>query len=809
MQDFEKLGTFYLGKRVDPASGERLDELVLYDSKDLTTHAAIIGMTGSGKTGLGVGLIEEAAMDHIPVLALDPKGDLGNLLLTFPQFKGEQFEPWVDAHTAAEKGQSVAEFAAGQAALWKKGLAADGQTPARVRQLKNNCDFAIYTPGSEAGEPLAVLGEMTAPDSAVRADRDIYNDLVEGTATSILSLLGIDADPVTSREHILLSNVLRDCWNNDKSLDLAGLIAALQAPPFKKVGVIDVDTFFPPKDRFALAMQINNLLAAPGFSAWLEGPALDIDTLLYTAEGKPRVCVLSIAHLDDRERMFFVTMLLNALLAWMRRQSGGSALRAILYIDEIFGYMPPVANPPSKKPLLTLLKQARAFGLGLVLSTQNPVDLDYKGMSNMGTWFIGRLQTERDKKRLLEGLKSASGAGDMEPKKLSALISDLGKRCFLLHNVHEQGPVLFGTRWVMSYLAGPLSREQIRLLRKSQPQTQTPDKTRPEKLVTAAAVAETSTRPVLEPGIRETWIGATRMLREGETLHYAPELFAELTVTYTNARAKIDETERFCLALEVAPDDEQPRWEMAEEFSAESIQRHKKPAAQAQFVECPAALCSASRHKIWQKKLQSWVRTERPLRLLKSEAMKMHSQAGESERDFRIRLQQQGNEQRDIAVGKLREAYARKVARLEQRIMTAEQAVDREAEQASSSKLDTALSVGTAILGAFLGRKRVSTTSVSRAGTAARRAGNMRKQMGDVKRAEAKVAMLEQELEELKEACEAEVAELDDAYDAQRDELEEILVRARSTNIRIGWFGVGWRPLFSDSGDSGDSMAAA
>ncbi|MBT8422355.1 MAG: DUF87 domain-containing protein, partial [Gammaproteobacteria bacterium] len=414
MQNFEKLGAFYLGKRIDTDSGERLDEQVLYDSKDLTTHAAIIGMTGSGKTGLGIGLIEEAAMDHIPVIAIDPKGDLGNLLLTFPQFKGEQFEPWVDSHAAAEKGMTIGEYAEAQAALWKKGIAGDGQSPARVRQLKNSCDFSIYTPGSEAGKPLAVLGEMAAPDPAVRKDRDVYNDLIEGTATSILSLLSIDADPVTSREHILLSNVLRHCWDNGTSLDLAGLIAALQQPPFTKVGVMEVDTFFPAKDRFALAMKINNLLAAPGFSAWLEGPPLDIDQLLYTEDGKPRICVLSIAHLDDRERMFFVTMLLNALLAWMRQQTGSSALRAMLYIDEIFGYMPPVANPPSKKALLTLLKQARAFGLGLVLSTQNPVDLDYKGMSNMGTWFIGRLQTKRDQQRVLDGLRSTSGAGGID-----------------------------------------------------------------------------------------------------------------------------------------------------------------------------------------------------------------------------------------------------------------------------------------------------------------------------------------------------------------------------------------------------------
>jgi hypothetical protein len=809
MQNFEKLGAFYLGKRIDSNSGERLDELVLYDSKDLTTHAAIIGMTGSGKTGLGIGLIEEAAMDRIPVIAVDPKGDLGNLLLTFPQFKGEQFEPWVDGHAATEAGQSKREYAAAQAAMWKKGLAGDGQTPARLRQLKAACDFVIYTPGSLTGTPIAVLGDLTPPAPEVRDDADVYNDLIEGSVTSILTLLGIDGDPVMSKEHILVSNILRHCWDNDQSIDLAGLIAAIQAPAFRKIGVIDIDTFFPPKERFKLAMQINNLLAAPGFAAWLEGSPLNIDKLFFTDTGQPRVAILSIAHLDDRERMFFVTMLLNALLAWMRRQTGSSALRAMLYIDELFGYMPPVANPPSKKALLTLLKQARAFGLGLVLSTQNPVDLDYKGMSNMGTWFIGRLQTQRDKKRLLDGLNSASGASDIEPKKLSALISDLGKRSFLLHNVHEQGPVLFSTRWVMSYLAGPLSRTQIRkLIAKKYTAAGTGvsapanHKVTQTKEVKTTAKALRDKAPVFEPGVRKCWLGADRMLRVGESLVYEPALYAELTTTYTNARARIDETENFSLLLTVDESDDQPYWDEADELVVSTVKRLKKAAAGATYLTCPSPLCSAANHKAWENKLKGWIRTDRPLQLLKSASMKNISRAGESERDFRIRLQQLANEQRDIAAGKLRDRYAQKVARLEDRLLSAEQALDREAEQASGSKLDAALSVGTAILGSLLGRKRISATSVSRVGTAARRTGNMRKQLGDVKRAEARINKIVQDIEDLKVRCDKEVAALADAYDAQHDQLEEVLVRARSTNIRINWFGIGWRPVFSESADT-------
>ncbi len=463
MHDFEKLGAFYLGKRYDTDSEKLTEELVLYDSKDLNTHAVIIGMTGSGKTGLGIGILEEAALDHIPVIAIDPKGDMGNLLLTFPKLAADDFQPWVNPRTATDKGQTVEQFAAGQAALWKKGLGEWGQDGKRIAQLRKNVDLNIYTPGSNSGVPVSVLQSFNAPEQALIDDIDLYRERVQSTATGILTLLGIDADPVASREHILISRLLDKAWREGRNLDVAGLIMEIQDPPITKVGVMNLDSFFPAKDRFALAMRLNNLLAAPGFEAWMQGTPLNAKSLLYTEEGKPRISIMSIAHLDDAQRMFFVSMLLNELIAWMRAQQGTSSLRAILYMDEIFGYMPPVANPPSKRLFLTLLKQARAYGLGLVLATQNPVDLDYKGLSNTGTWFIGRLQTERDKARVMEGLEGASG-GKFNKQAMERTIAGLGKRRFLLHNVHEDEAVVFNTRWVMSYLAGPLTRDHIRTL---------------------------------------------------------------------------------------------------------------------------------------------------------------------------------------------------------------------------------------------------------------------------------------------------------------------------------------------------------
>ena len=459
---YEKLGVFYLGRPVDPATGETAAVPFLYDSKDLVTHALCVGMTGSGKTGLCVSLLEEAALDGVPALVIDPKGDLGNLLLTFPDLAPADFEPWVDPEAARRAGKSRADFAADQAAAWRDGLARWDEDGARIRRLREAAEFTLYTPGSSAGTPVSVLASFAAPPPALLADGDLLRDRIATTVSSLLALVGVDADPVRSREHILLSLLFERAWRDGRDLDLAALIQQVQAPPVDKVGVMPLDTFFPANDRFGLAMALNNLLASPGFESWLEGEPLDVDRLLYTPEGRPRVAIFSIAHLSETERMFFVSLLVAQVVGWVRSQAGTSSLRALLYMDEIFGFLPPVAEPPSKRPLLTLLKQGRAYGFGVVLATQNPVDLDYKGLSNIGTWFLGRLQTQRDKDRLLDGLEGAGGTTDRG--ELDRLLSRLDKRVFLAHDVHEGAPVLFRTRWAMSYLAGPLSREQIKRL---------------------------------------------------------------------------------------------------------------------------------------------------------------------------------------------------------------------------------------------------------------------------------------------------------------------------------------------------------
>ena len=790
--DYEKLGAFYLGKRVDEASQELSDDVVLYDSKDLTTHAVIIGMTGSGKTGLGIGMLEEAAMDNIPVIAIDPKGDLGNLLLTFPNLESSDFRPWINTRAASDKGQTEDEFAAGQAALWKKGLAEWGQDGDRIARMRENVELAIYTPGSTAGLPISVLASFDAPPQALIDDADLYGDRISATATSVLSLLKIDADPVSSREHILLSRLLDHAWQEGRDLGVADLIAAIQNPPLKKVGVMSVDSFYPAKERFALAMKLNNLLAAPGFEAWTNGEPLKAGRLLYTESGKPRISVMSIAHLDDAERMFFVSMLLNELIAWMRAQQGTSSLRAILYMDEIFGFMPPVANPPSKKLLLTLLKQARAYGLGLALATQNPVDLDYRGLSNTGTWMIGRLQTERDKARVMEGLEGASQHGGFDKQKMERTLAGLGKRRFLLHNVHEDEAVVFNTRWAMSYLAGPLTRDQIKKLA-------APAKSAAKLAAQATEpksplAAKETDQPALPPSVQQFFVAGS-----GEGLSYYPRLLATTDVAFTNARYRVDQQQEKTYAVEFDDGPEPIDWDNAEVLALTSTDLESKPEPHAVFTDVPSCVQVQKNYLKWEKGLKRWIRQNESISLYRSAKYRLMSEAGESEGEFRSRLQHVANENRDAAVEKLRKRYATKVTTLQNRLLRAEQAIEREQQQSTSQNMNTAISFGTAILGALLGRKRISSTTAGKVGTAMRKAGNAKKQAGDVARARQTADKVRADLAALNEQLSTEVTELTAGFNAQDESLTEIPVRPKSTDIHVAIIALTWLPYRKES----------
>jgi hypothetical protein len=793
---FEKLGLFYLGREVDPATKVRRDVPLLYDSSDLVTHGVIVGMTGSGKTGLGIDLIEEAAIDGVPVIAIDPKGDLGNLLLTFPGLSGAEFTPWVNPDEARRAGQTPDAFGQGEADRWSKGLADWGQNGARIDRLRGAAEFALYTPGSTSGRPISIVKSFAAPEPAIVNDPELLADRVSTAATSVLTLAGVNAEPLRSREHVLVSTLFTAAWRAGTGLDLPALITQVQTPPLTRVGVLDLESFYPAKDRFTLAMQLNQLLAAPGFSSWLEGEPLDIDRLLYSATGRPRVSVMSIAHLDDQERMFFVSLLLNELVGWMRSQRGTSSLRALVYFDEIFGFLPPVANPPSKAPLLTLLKQARAVGLGLTVATQNPVDLDYKALANAGTWMLGRLQTDRDKARVLDGLEGAAGSAGagFDRAQIDRLLSSLGKRTFLLHNVHDQEPVLFETRWALSYMRGPLGRDEIRTLTAlTAPPAVAVAEARPTSTAEVRTPARPTppappaTAPVLDPGIPQYFVPG------GDS--YAPMVLGVARVTYSDAKLGLDETREVAVLTPVGDGPVAIDWEQAEPAGFDVKGLLKAPeGADATFAGLPAAAARPKSYATWEKDFSRWAAQSQSIELFKSPAAKMVSAPDESERDFRIRVGAGAREARDAALAKVREKYASRLTTIQDRIRRAEQAVQVQSEQASGAQVSAALSVGATIFGALLGRKAVSASTLGRATTAARGMGKIGKEAQDVTRAAETVAALNEQQTALQSALEGDLQAVSADWDLSTEALERVLVKPRRGGVSVQLVALAWVP---------------
>ena len=790
---YEKLGAFYLGRPYDAARGETAPEPLLYDSRDLLTHAVAVGMTGSGKTGLLIGLLEEAAIDHIPALVIDPKGDLADLLLTFPELRPADFAPWVDPEAAARAGLTPEAFAAKEAETWRDGLARWDQSGERIARLRDAAEFALYTPGSEAGLQISILSSLAAPLPEVIADGDLLRERVGTLVASLLALLGVDSDPIQGREHILLANIFDTAWREGRGLDLAALIQQIQKPPMERVGVMDLETFFPAKDRFGLAMAFNNLLGSPGFAAWLRGEPLDVDRLLYTASGKPRIAVFSIAHLSDRERMFFVALLLNQTLGWMRSKAGTTSLRAILAIDEVFGYMPPVAEPPSKRPLLTLLKQARAFGLGVVLASQNPVDLDYKGLSNVGTWFLGRLQTERDKQRLMDGLEGAAAGGSFDRAKIEQILSGLSNRVFLLHDVHQDEPVLFQTRWTLSYLRGPLTRPEIKRL--MDPVKQAPpaapvkaqEPTGSPVAAPAAAPAK-EVAPVLPPDVPQRFL-PLRMKPEG--IVYKPRLFAVASVHYQDAKRGIDHTEDISLLTPLTG--EGADWYAAEPVELSQGDLEAEPVAGARFAPLPDAAVKAKSYDAWKKGLEECLYRTRKCELFRSDTLGEVSSPGESERDFRIRLTETAREKRDEQVEALRQKYGAKIAQLQERRRRAEQARQLQEDQARQQTLSAALHAGSAVLGMIFGRAR-SLRSINAVGTAVRAGGRTYQEQQDVARAAETVAAVDKQLADLNAELETEIDHLQERFDPEAGELEVLGLKPRKTDVVVRFLTLAWAP---------------
>ncbi len=811
--DIEGLGVFYLGRKVDTsggsaggsAGGSLGGQPLLIDARRFTTHAVCVGMTGSGKTGLLIDLIEEAAIDGIPTLVIDPKGDLANVLLSFPGLAPADFLPWVEADAAKRDGITVEELAERTAKKWSDGLAASGQSAERIRRLHESVDMAVYTPGSRTGRPLAMLESLDPPPAHVLDDAEARRERIESLVSGILALVGIDTEPGKSREHVLLSTIIDCMWRSGQKLDFGALVRAIPAPPIERVGFLDLENFYPAGDRFQLASKLNTVAAAPGFEAWLEGDPLDVGRLLWTPAGKPRVAVVSIAHLNDSQRMAFVTLLAGQTVAWMRSQGGTSSLKAMFLMDEVFGYLPPTANPPSKTPILTLLKQARAYGLGIVLATQNPVDLDYKGLSNAGTWFLGRLQTARDKARVLDGLEgAASSAGkSFDRAKVDRLLSGLEQRMFLLHSVHDDEETVFQSRWTMAYLRGPLLREEIRrLTQASMLQTSTP--------ASAAASAQGSpfgssgaggdrdarpaggARPLLPPGVREVFLPPRHAIPLDGVVHYRPAILGRGRVRFAKAAARIDiNREVYCLAP--ASDSlGESAWEQAEQF-ADPPEVEPAPRT-GTFASLPSALAGAKGYASLATALKSHLGRTSRLVLWAAHEVDAVSRPGESEADFRVRIAQKVREWRDAEIDRVRDRSAAKLVSLTDRIDRARQKVERERAEAKNKSMQTYVSIGSAVLGALLGRKAATSTNIGRAATSMRTASRSARQQADVVHAEESLATLEERRQVLEDEVAAELERIRLESSPERIQLEEMEIPARKTDIAVDDVVLAWVP---------------
>ncbi len=776
---YEKLGLFYLGKELDIKTQEESEALLLVKNKNLTTHAAIIGMTGSGKTGLGIGIIEEAVLDKIPSLIIDPKGDMGNLLLTFPDFKASDFQPWIDAHEAEKKGMDVPSYAAKTAQMWQKGIESSGQDKARVRRLKEEADYTIYTPGSSAGVQLSVLSSFDAPSPEVLDDPDTFSYILNATTSSLLALVGIDADPLKSKEYLLLSTIFHYFWKKETSLTLEALIGHVTNPPFEKIGVLPLKSFYPQNERLKLAMLLNNVLASPTFSAWIEGEDLDIQKLLYTDEMKPRVSILSISHLNDNERMFFVTLLLNKYISWMRRQSGSSSLKTLLYMDEIYGFFPATSNPPSKNPMLLLLKQARAFGVGVVLSTQNPVDLDYKGLSNIGSWFIGRLQTKQDVDRVIDGLVK-SGSGALDKKTISSLLSNLKKRVFLFKSAHRDSIDLFSTRWVMSYLRGPLSKQDIATLMKEKKEALHHDSPQTLMDTPPKSTQADNPRPILSEAIDQFYY---RSDTTSQVCALRPYLLANATVKYYDAKRQIDHEEeqyRKYYLDEAMKDIDWDAFEVNEDdFDLYDIE----PQEGCRFAALPRFITESKSLKSLEKAFSNQLYHDKKITLYRYPALKLESQLEESVQEFNLRALDLIRERKEEAIEKMTQKFEKQRKRFEKRHARALEKLAKEEEDVSHNKSNALLSFGMTILDALTGRSAIKRSTTSRAGSTIRSVGKMYREKDDVTRAEARVEEIEEELQELEDALDTAIDEIDNDYKLENYEMEKFFIKPRRSDI--------------------------
>jgi len=802
----EKIGSFYLGAEYDISKKELLTEAVNYDARDLTTHAVCVGMTGSGKTGLCIGLLEEAALDKVPAIIIDPKGDMTNLLLQFENLESGDFKEWINADDASRKDMSVDDYAAATAEKWQKGIVSWGQSKQRIKDLKDSVDYTIYTPGSNSGVPINIMGSFSAPGGDFDEDAEMLRERIQGTVAALLGMIQSKVDPVRSREGILLTNLFEHYWRLNEDLDLAKLIKSIQSPPMTQLGVFDIETFFPQKDRFDLAMDFNTLIASPQFRYWLEGEDLDIDKIYFTESGQPRHSIFYIAHLSDSERMFFVTLLLNSLITWMRRQSGTTSLRSLLYFDEIFGYFPPTANPPSKKPLLTLLKQARAYGVGAVLVTQNPVDIDYKGLSNAGTWFIGKLQTERDKDRVLEGLKGAiAESGNNADIDFNQIIGALSSRVFLMHNVHADSPVVYHTRWAMSYLRGPLTRTQIKSLMTDKKASVESNRIIPKTRISQAPKTIVETAPSVDPKIEQkyfaVWKSATEVdiNSDVKTIVYEPHIFATARVRYVDDKRNVDMEDAISLMVNPPDDFGRVAWQEGIQISNWSQALFDKPDhpdnVGIQYEDVPSTMNTSQELKSIEKTLSDYLYDEKRYFLVQNEELEVYKKDGESDNAFQMRVSTHAKELRDEELDKLHDSYEAKFEKLESKVRKEERDLDEaEAEQKSRRNDEFFNVVETVFGGIFGGRRRRSVSSVSTKRRMARKAKEK------LRAAEEDLYELQDAREDLERELKIKIEAITQKWQEKEKAVSKREIKPRRSDVIIDNVMLTWYPYWVGSG---------
>ncbi len=835
------LNHLYLGRLIDEQD-QTSGQDVRYPLEHLTTHGLILGATGSGKTGLGVVLVEEVLRQGVPVLLLDVKGDLANLLLTFPDLAPADFAPWCDTDTAQRAGQSPDEAAEAVAQRWRNGLAEWGLGPDQLAELRRRVEFVLYTPGSRAGRPVDVLARFGAPPAN---DPDEMALRAQGLASALLGLAGVEADPLRSREHILLTTLVRHVWETGGTLDVPTLIQQVQQPPIERIGVFDMESFFPAKDRFTLALTLNNLVAAPGFALWREGEPLNIERFLYAEDGRPRATVFYLAHLPEEQRHFFVTLFLEELRSWVRGQAGTRTLRALLYFDEIFGYMPPhPQNPPPKAPLLALLKQGRAAGMGVVLSTQNPGDLDYKALSNIGTWAVGALRTDRDKRRVMEGMEGAIAEAGLRVPDIEAAISRLKPRLFLLHDARSDDPgnalCFFQSRWAMSYLRGPLTIAEVQRLVaptpaapastpavsfSPTPATSVPVITpAPIPTVTPAPAAPgapaTATRlanpPATDPDIPQAFLPATLtaawvaqrqeppLNSESAQLVYRPHMLGLGIIHIHDEKSGLNLSDDQAWRIAPAQQSWNMHWELGQMIDVRVEDLVASPPTSGVFESLPAGIGSKNAHSKHETAFKTHLYNNSGITLLSCPLLKLYGNPGETKAAFLERCRVEIEKRKEAELALERRKFEQKMAPLQTKLRKEELELQQDQQDLSERKREELLSGAESVLGIF--SRRGPKRALSQA---SRQHRYVQQAQAEVEESEEMIKRYTEEMQQLEAAWQTTAQSIAAKWEAGLTGIGEIQVRAKRNDIEVRFCGLVWFPFWEFATDAGPVLLPA